>query len=72
MTSPVRPSVGPRSNQKTGNQSLFRFFHCTGFKNQYGKGTKKETDYRFFGPIDGPTSDVINNLINNFLNYINK
>ena len=38
------------------------------FKNQYDERTEKETDYRFFGPTD----DVINNLINNFLNYINK
>ena len=31
MISPVRPSVGPWSNQKTDNQSIFWFFHHTSF-----------------------------------------
>ena len=31
------------------------------FKNQYDERTEKETDYRFFGPTDGQTGDVINN-----------
>ena len=38
MTSLVRSSVGPQSNQKTSNQSLFWFFHHTG----HGKNPKKK------------------------------
>ena len=34
MTSPVEPSVGPRLDQKIDNQSLFRFFQCTGLKSK--------------------------------------
>ena len=35
-----------------------------GFKNRYSKKTGKWTDYQF----SGRTSDVINNLINNYKN----
>ena len=31
MTSLVQPSVGPWFDQKIGNQSIFQFFHRTGF-----------------------------------------